>query len=88
VIEWLARPSRFMPATIMPMHFGENLSGAFVDYLPVDRDKVAARLQDKTLLENGAGQIEAVVSFLFDASAKRLNKVQPAGEAEGTDVGG
>jgi cbb3-type cytochrome oxidase cytochrome c subunit len=79
---WLERPSRFMPATTMPMHFGEDLSGAFKDYLPEHRETLGARLKNKALLDDGIKQIEAIMSFLFEASEKRLNKVQPIWEEE------
>jgi len=78
VRQWLAKPSRFMPATTMPMHFGEKLEGAFVDYPSEDRAAVAAKLKDKSLLDDGAQQIEAIIAFIFKAGDQRLNKVQPS----------
>jgi len=87
VPKWLARPSRFMPATNMPMHFGENLEGAFVDYLPEHRDALSGRLNNQALLDDGIKQIEAITGFLFDAGEKKLNKVQPPVEYDASRLG-
>ena len=60
----------------MPNFFGEGQTGALAAYSLGDRAKVGARLNDKTIIDDGARQIQAITSFLYDASEKRLNKLQ------------
>ncbi len=74
---WLAGPRRLLPGTKMPNFFGERLASPFAAYPPDDRAEVEARLRNREMIDDGAGQIRAIAHFMFDASRKRRNVVRP-----------
>jgi hypothetical protein len=77
----------------MPNFFGEDCGGAFAETPEADRERIRGQLRDRdpeapgrqTILDNGPGQIRAIVSFLYAAGEQKLNKVQPVtlGERRG-----
>lgn len=81
-IAWMQAPGRIQPGTKMPALFGTGVSSAFAAYPPDQKDRVRALLRDKTLIDDGPAQIEAVNDFVYDAARRRLNKVQPGGLEE------
>ncbi len=77
VLSWLVSPGRLQPSTKMPNVFGENRNSAFAEYPAEAKASVEGRLINKGMIDDGPAQIEALVSFLYDAGEKKLNKVQP-----------
>ncbi|HOW71250.1 MAG TPA: hypothetical protein PKY77_11665 [Phycisphaerae bacterium] len=87
-IAWMQAPGRIQPGTKMPALFGVGATSAFAAYPPDQRDRVQSLLRDKSLVNDGSRQIEAVNDFVYDAALRRLNKVQPGGlEDEKPKVG-
>lgn len=78
VASWLQDPPRIQPGTRMPRFFGDGRAGAFADYEPADRAEIEARLRHKTLINDGPEQIQAIVSFVYDASSRRLDVTRDA----------
>jgi hypothetical protein len=78
VVKWLQGPPRIQPGTRMPSFFGEGTTGAFADYEAADRNAIQARLRNKALIDDGSGQIQAIVSFVYDASSRQLDVTREA----------
>ncbi|MGQ9648533.1 MAG: c-type cytochrome [Phycisphaerae bacterium] len=75
---WLRNPRRIQPGTRMPGFFGEGETSAFADYPPGDRAAVQFRLHDKSLIDNGPAQIQAIIAFVYDASSRQIDVVREA----------
>ncbi len=78
VSAWLESPQRLQPGTKMPNVFGQSdRVSAFADYPAEAKTGVEAKFHDKALVDDGAGQIEALISYLYDAGERRVDKVMP-----------
>lgn len=78
VAMWLRNPRRIQPGTRMPGFFGDGDASAFADYPPEDRAVVQLRLRNKSLVDNGPAQIQAIVAFVYDASSRQVDVVREA----------
>ena len=75
---WLRNPRRIQPGTRMPGFFGDGQASAFADYPPEDRAGLQRRLHDKSLLDDGPAQIQAIIAFVYDASSRQVDVVREA----------
>ena len=73
VERWLRSPRAILPGTRMPSFFGDGHTSALAADSPEDRAAIAARLHDKSILDDAGKQIESIRAFLYDASANRRN---------------
>jgi len=76
---WMEAPGRIQPGTKMPSLFGKGAASAFAEFPPTQRERVRARLNDPTLLDDGEAQIKIMTDFLYSTGADKLNKIQPGG---------
>ncbi|MDM8006570.1 MAG: c-type cytochrome [Phycisphaerae bacterium] len=78
VTMWLSNPRRIQPGTRMPGFFGDGEASAFADYPPEDRAAVQVRLRNKSLIDDGPAQIQAIIAFVYDASSRQVDVVREA----------